>query len=59
MTGSATARVGDDAVVSATLEVNATFDPGDGNISVSVSGPVACRPVSIASFFISSWPSAG
>jgi hypothetical protein len=36
-----------DAVVSATLAVTATFDPGDGDITVSVSGPVACAPLAV------------
>ncbi len=38
------AAVGRDAIVSATLDVTATYNPGDGDISVSVTGPVACAP---------------
>ncbi len=32
-------------MVAATLEVTATFDPGDGDVEVSVFGPVACAPL--------------
>ncbi|MEZ5143397.1 MAG: GxGYxYP family putative glycoside hydrolase [Acidimicrobiales bacterium] len=39
--------------VSATLEVTATFDPGDGDIEVSVSGPVACAPLATAAQAVS------
>jgi hypothetical protein len=45
MEGDAPAASLDDATVSATLEVTATFDPGDGDVEVSVFGPVACAPL--------------
>lgn len=36
------------AVVSAVLVVDVTFDPGDGDVSVTVGGPVACAPLTSA-----------
>lgn len=45
--GRDSAIVSGDAVLSATIEVSATYDPGDGELSVVISGPVACRPVEV------------
>ncbi len=47
LAGNTSSGAGPDALVSATVEVAATFNPGDGDITVLVSGPVACRPLAV------------
>jgi len=46
--GSSSTIIGRDALLSATVEVRATYDPGDGALSVVVTGPVGCRPLEVA-----------
>ena len=45
--GSSTAVIGADPVIGATVEVNAAYNPGDGDLTVDVTGPVGCRPVEV------------
>ena len=47
MTGSASVAAGSGVRVTATVEVTAVFDPGDGDLQVSVTGPIACQPLEV------------